>query len=245
VYDPVKDGVAKTVDGVSYVEASPPVHLGELVHCYWDLKSTVDLDADFVLHALPDACVNLLFNQLDPGIAGVTRLQTTYLELHLGTRFHYSGIQLYPGVWHGADDVADHYVGEPYMGELGLAEVGHRAAGLPFDAKVRVFTEFVDRLEAGGTVRPNPMIARILAALDDITSVADMASAAALSPRQLQRLLKADTGFSPHDFLKVLRLQQSFRRDYQLLFTDQSHFTHAFRQATGYPPGRFKKTFDV
>ncbi|MEZ5226647.1 MAG: AraC family transcriptional regulator [Acidimicrobiales bacterium] len=89
------------------------------------------------------------------------------------------------------------------------------------------------------------MTAAILTRLDEITSVADMAAVAALSPRQLQRTLKATTGFAPHDLLKVLRIQQSFRRDYLLLFTDQSHFTHSFRHVTGYTPGRFSKTFDV
>ena len=72
-----------------------------------------------------------------------------------------------------------------------------------------------------------------------------MAEAAALSPRQLQRKLKATTGFSPHDLLKVLRLQNSFRQDYLLSFADQSHFTHSFRDITGYTPGAFMKTFDV
>ena len=91
----------------------------------------------------------------------------------------------------------------------------------------------------------NPVTAAILSNLDVIHSVADMAEVVALSPRQLQRTLKATTGFSPHDLWKVLRLQRSFRQDHLLLFADQSHFTHSFRKLTGYTPGRFKKTFDV
>ena len=50
--------------------------------------------------------------------------------------------------------------------------------------------------------------------VDAIRSVADMAALAELSPRQLQRKLKELTGFAPHDFLKVLRVQQSFRKHY-------------------------------
>ena len=89
------------------------------------------------------------------------------------------------------------------------------------------------------------MTAAVLTNLDEIHSVADMAKLAALSPRQLQRTLKATTGFSPHDLLKVLRLQRSFRQDYLLSFADQSHFTHSFRNMTGHTPGQFNKTFDV
>ena len=89
------------------------------------------------------------------------------------------------------------------------------------------------------------MTAAILTNLDEIHSVSDMAKVAALSPRQLQRVVKTTTGFTPHDLWKVLRVQHSFRKNYLLMFADQAHFTHSFRAVTGYTPGQFKKTFDV
>jgi AraC-like DNA-binding protein len=216
------------------------------VHCFWELRTDTALTDDFTLHAMPDACVNLLFDQRDPCIAGVTQLHTTHTTLDLGRSFHYAGIQLFPGVWRGDPDATvDHYVGEPYAGDLPLVEVSRKAADLDFDGKVLVFHEFVARLLDAGLVAPNPVTAAILTKLDEIQSVGDMARVAALSPRQLQRTLKATTGFSPHDLLKVLRLQRSFRQDYLLSFADQAHFTHSFRQLTGHTPGQFKKTFDV
>lgn len=54
-----------------------------------------------------------------------------------------------------------------------------------------------------------------------IRSVADMAAVAGLSSRQLQRVLKPTTGSSPHDLLKVLRLQRSIRQDLLMSYTDQ------------------------
>ncbi|MGH1488007.1 MAG: helix-turn-helix domain-containing protein [Acidimicrobiales bacterium] len=246
MYDPVKDGVAKTVESVVYNEAQPPAELRQLVHCFWELRTEADLADDFTLHALPDACVNLLFNQLDTSIAGVTQLQTTHTTLDLGRSFHFVGIQLYPGVWRGDPDASvDRYVGEPYEGDLPLVEVGEAAAEFDFEGKATVFVDFVETLLAAGLVAPNPVTAAILKNLDQIQSVADMAEVAALSPRQLQRSLKATTGFTPHDLLKVLRLQHSFRQDYLLSFADQSHFTHSFRRLTGYTPGQFNKIFDV
>jgi AraC-like DNA-binding protein len=86
---------------------------------------------------------------------------------------------------------------------------------------------------------------RILQNLDDMMSVADMAKAAGISARQLQRTLKRTTGFSPHDFLKVLRLQQSLNGEDTWSYADQSHFIHSFRRATGYTPGKYAKKFDV
>lgn len=246
MYDPVKDGVAKTVEGVVYTEVPPPASLGELVHCFWELKSVSDLDEDFTLHAVPDACVNLLFDQHDPRIAGVTQLQTTPTSLDLGRSFHFAGIQLFPGVWRGDPDASvDHYVGDPYEGDLPLVEVGEAAADHDLVGKTTVFSEFVTRLLGDGLVAPNPVTAAILTNLDQIYDVGDMADVAALSPRQLQRSLKATTGFTPHDLWKVLRVQHSFRNDYLLLFSDQSHFTHSFRNLIGYTPGQFEKTFDV
>lgn len=246
MYDPVKDGVPRASESVVYIEVSAPAPLSALVHCFWEMRTEAELADDFTLHAMPDACVNLLFDQLDPSVAGVTQLQTTQTTLNLGRSFHYAGIQFFPGVWRGDPDASvDHYVGEPYEGDLPLVEVGKAAADLDFERKTTVFAEFVESLLDAGLVAPNPVTAAILRNLDDIHSVADMATAAALSPRQLQRVLKTTTGFSPHDLWKVLRVQHSFRRDYLLSFADQSHFTHSFRRLTGYTPGQFGKPFDV
>lgn len=246
MYDPVKDGVDKKVQLVSYTEVTPPSSLTELVHCFWEMKTEADLAEDFVLHALPDACVNVLFDQQDTDIAGVTALHTAHTTLNLGRSFHYVGVQFFPGVWRGAlEGTVDHYVGEPYEGELSLVETSRVLAELEVDAKAPVLTDFVETLKADDMVAPNPVTAAILTNIGDIYSVADMANVAALSPRQLQRNLKASTGFSPHDLLKVLRLQHSFRQDYLLAFADQSHFIHSFRDITGYTPAQFEKIFDV
>ena len=67
----------------------------------------------------------------------------------------------------------------------------------------------------------DPLTTSLLADLDEINSVADMADAIGMSARQLQRVLKRTTGFSPHDLLKILRLQKSFVQDYQESYTDQ------------------------
>lgn len=97
MYDPIKDGIEKTACWVRYTEDKPPASLSSWVHCYWELKTETALADDFCLHAIPDACVNILFNQADPDIAGITALRTTCEVLNLGKSFHYVGIQLLPG----------------------------------------------------------------------------------------------------------------------------------------------------
>jgi AraC-like DNA-binding protein len=246
MYSPIRDGIEKTVQSVHYAEVKPPSDLTELVHCFWELKTDTVLSEDFHLHALPDACVNILFNQADTRIAGITALRTTYEALNLGKTFHYAGIQLLPGVWRGnQDEIADSFVGTPYRGTLPLVKTNRKLARLEFSAKQPVMAELVRHLVEEKVIIENAVTVKILSHIDDIHTVADMATLAGISPRQLQRTLKRTTGFSPHDFLKVLRLQKSFKENYLESYSDQAHYIHSFRKITGYTPARYTQKFDV
>ena len=246
MYDPIKDGVAKTSHSVRYTVDKPPEHMSSWVHAYWELKTEANLDADFLLHAMPDACVNLLFNLRQTEIAGVTALRTQHEVLNLGRSFHYAGIELLPGVWRGnPQEIAHQYVGSAYAGQLPLVAMNKKLAGLDFSAMQPLMTGLVESFIEAHLVASNPMTEKILAKLDLIRSVADMAALVCLSPRQLQRTLKHSTGFAPHDLLKVLRVQQSFRQHYLDLYADQSHYIHSFRKVTGLTPGQYTNTFNV
>jgi AraC-like DNA-binding protein len=246
MYSPVQDGIEKNVRSVRYIEAKPPSHLSAWVHCFWELKTDSVLPEDFCLHALPDACVNILFNQVDTRIAGVTALRTTYEVLNLGTSFHYVGIQFLPGVWQGSRaEIADSYVGTPYLGSLPLIETSQKLAPMDFSAKQPVMSGLVQWLIDEKLVVSNAVTEKILTHIDAVHTVADMAAIAGMSARQLQRTLKQTTGFTPHDLLKVLRLQQSFKQHYSDSYADQSHYIHAFRKITGYTPAKYSAKFDV
>ena len=246
MYDPVQDGIDRSVASVSYQEIKPEGIHAKLVHSFWQLKTDDKLTDDFCLHALPDACVNILLNQQDTQIAGITALRTSYEVLNLGKEFHYVGIQFFPGVWQGnLKDTSDSFVGTPYLGDLPLIDTSNKLTRLDFSAKQAVLSELVSQLIERKLVAVNPVTEKILLNLDEIQSVADMAEMTKISARQLQRTLKCSTGFSPHDFLKVLRLQQSFKQHYLESYADQSHFIHSFRKITGYTPVEYYRKFDV
>ena len=246
MYSPVKDGVEKTVQSVRYVEAKAPSNLSGLVHCYWELKTENALLEDFQLHILPDACVNILFDQKNTEITAITALHLQSKTLNLGKEFHFVGIQLFPGAWQGKhNEILDDLVDQPYSGDLPLVETNKRLVAVEFDEKQLILSEFMENLLREKLVAVNPVIATILSNINAIKTVSDMAAAAGVSTRQLQRLLKRATRFSPHDFLKVIRLQQSFRDNYASHFADQSHFIHSFRKVTGYTPSRYGQKFDV
>ena len=246
MYDPIQDGMAKNVLSVSYKEEKPPTIFSKLVHGFWELKTDIKLPNDFCLHALPDACVNILFNQNDTRIAGVTALRTTYEVLNLGNEFHYVGIQFFPGVWQGNhNETTDSFVGTPYLGDLPLIDTSNKLTQLDFSSKQSVLSELVSQLIERKLIAVNVVTDKILLNLDVINTVADMAAITQISARQLQRTLKISTGFTPHDFLKVLRLQQSFKQHYLESYADQSHFIHSFRKITGYTPAEYYRKFDV
>ncbi|WP_300443271.1 AraC family transcriptional regulator [Zoogloea sp.] len=246
MYFPTPDGFSVHGPAVRYTELPPTDDLSNVVHCFWELRTLATLPEDFLYHALPDACVNLLFNLADTEIAGVTALHTEATTLNLGTSFHYVGVQFYPGVWQGdRNDILDRYVGAPYRGTLPLVQTAQRLASLEFTEMAPALAEQVRWCMTHGYVCVNTAIARILLNLDAIRSVADMAALLEMSPRQLQRMLKRQTGFAPHDLLKVLRVQQAFRKHYLDLYADQAHFIHAFKQAIGYTPVQYRKRFGV
>lgn len=246
MYCPTLDGFSVRGSAVRYTELPPPSDLSEIVHCFWELRTIAQLPEDFHYHVLPDACVNLLFNQFDTEIAGVTALHTVATTLNLGTSFHYVGVQLYPGVWQGdRREIANCYVGTPYQGILPLIQTNRQLVGLAFLDMTPLLAEQVRWCMMRDLVLVNEVPARILSQLDSIRSVATMAAVVGLSPRQLQRTLRRLTGFAPHDLLKVLRLQQSFRKHYLDLYADQAHFNHAFRQAIGFTPVQYRKRFGV
>lgn len=246
MYDPKGNGKDRTVETVQFFEAEPPEHLRGVVHRFLELRTQAPLSDDYRFHALPDACTYIVFDQLDPSVAGVTRLRASSEELNLGRTFHFLNIRLLPGVWQGdRQETSYGLVKNAYAGTLPLVALNHSLIGRDFAAKQSTLSHFIESLVESKLVIANPVTEKIFQHLDNIHSVAEMAAVSGLSPRQLQRVLKKTTGFAPHDFLNVLRLQQSLNGEPSLSYADQSHFIHSFRRATGYTPGKYSRKFDV
>jgi AraC-like DNA-binding protein len=246
MYDPKGNGKEKAVQAVEFVEAEPPSHLRGIVHRFLELNTNGALPEDYRFHALPDACTYAVFDQLNTNIAGISRLRAESEEFNLGKTFHFKNVRFLPGVWQGdLAQVSYGMVDTPYTGDLPLVEVGRALSKLDFADAQSVMSELVEGLVERKLVAPNPVTEKIFQHLDEIHTVADMAEVSGISPRQLQRTLKRTTGFAPHDFLKVLRLQQSLNGNDTWSYADQSHFIHSFRKATGYTPGKYARKFDV
>ncbi|MBL4633714.1 MAG: helix-turn-helix transcriptional regulator [Kofleriaceae bacterium] len=246
MYSPKGNAKEKAVESVEFVEAEPPSHLRGIVHRFLELKTDGVLPNDYRFHALPDACTYLVFDQLHAKVTGVSRLRAVSEEFNLGRAFHFLNIRFLPGVWQGdLEQVAYGMVDTPYSGELPLIDINRALSKKDFVDQLPILSELVEMLIDRKLVAPNSVTEKIFQNLDEIHSVLDMAAFSELSTRQLQRTLKRTTGFTPHDFLKVVRLQQALNGKGTWSYADQSHFIHSFRKATGYTPGKYSRKFDV
>ena len=246
MYDPKGNGKDKAVASVQFDEIEPPENLCGIVHRFLELKTDGVLTDDYCFHALPDACTYLVFDQQHPNITGISRLRAASQEFNLGRSFHFINIRFLPGVWQDTKETISYgMVDTPYTGTLPLIDINRDLSKHAFADQVDTLQNLVEILIAEGMVTSNPITAQIFNRLDEIHNVADMADIAGLSARQLQRKLKQTTGFTPHDFLKILRLQQTLGGGDIDSYADQSHFIHAFRNATGYTPTKYARKFDV
>lgn len=246
MYDPKGNGKVKAVNAVQFVEVEPPSHLRGIVHRFLELKTDGTLPDDYRFHALPDACTYIVFDQLDRTVTGACKLRAESEEFNLGKTFHFVNIRFLPGVWQDSGEpVAHGMLDTPYQGNLPLIDINHDLSKQGFADSQSILSDLVEQLIEENLVAVNPVTEKIFQHLDEIQSVADMAAVSNLSPRQLQRRLKRTTGFAPHDFLKVLRLQQALNGNDTWSYADQSHFIHSFRKATGYTPGKYARKFDV
>ena len=255
-YHPVQPTLEHTgEESVSYQEVIPAWRLQQQIYCYWELKTTQPLAADFVYRVVADGCIDWLVELNQPNDIFVAGLSTEYIEFPLGPSFHYVGVRFLPA---------------------GLTQL------FPFNASL--LTNQFERLDAvlpqasaklAGRFNPKMSLEKIAADLDayfcelvtDLRQPLDPRMQAALeqihrsdgllelnrldigiSPRQLRRLFQQQIGTSPKRFSKILRFQQllqakpsvqSLRTNkifYDLGYYDQAHFVKEFRHHYGLPP---------
>ena len=88
---------------VRYDEIPPQVAHARYVYCLWELKTTQPRAHNFYYTILPDACIDIVFDLDDCSASIMTPCQTAW-RIALGRRFHYVGIRLHPGAYHGDVD---------------------------------------------------------------------------------------------------------------------------------------------
>ncbi len=195
---------------------------------------------------LPDGCMDLLWYDGRLLVAGPdTRAHVTE-----GAQGPWAGVRLYPGTAPAllgvpADALRDRRVD---LTDLWPVTRVRRLA-----ARVHAAPDPVTGLEeaalsrAAETEPPDPLLRRIVAALDAGRPVAATADALGIGARALHRRSLAAFGYGPKTLARVLRLQRALalaRQGTPLAetaartgFADQAHLARDVRDLTGLPPG--------
>ncbi len=224
-----------------YAELPLPPQLTGLVAAVWTVSVEVEVEGDrdwLGYEAVPDGCIELIRRHSGRSVwreeqprCFATGLALAPAKLSFSPDASFTGIKLWPWAWHALGGApcpgfADRWIEIPEGAPLAALLDGDPVANL---------------LAAG--LRPNPLGAAILAS----TSAGEIAAAAKLPHRQLQRIFTRDLGMPPRAYLRLLRFRGAMIEVQQSAvpladaaagqgYADQAHMARDFRSLAGVPP---------
>lgn len=247
MYTPSQPGIPRILqDGVSYQEHRPFSACDSQIFCFWELRTSYELPEDCHYLVLPDACIDLVFDTSGRTADGMMVMTPGLqaLDLNLGRRFSYSGIRLLPGVWRDTRRIVAQSQSFSTLATVCLVHLcSQLAACSHFSEQQALLQTFINRLTDQGTINKTAWMPEFLAQSDQLASVEDLVRMSGYSRRHLQRLCLERTGFSAHDFLKILRFHASITRQSIDAYTDQSHYIREFKRITGKAPVAFRQQY--
>jgi AraC-like DNA-binding protein len=194
---------------------------------------------------LPDGCMDLLWHDGRLLVAG----PDTRAHLTDGTPGRWAGLRFYPGTAPALLGVPAHELRDR---RVDLADLWPAAETRRLTARVNAARDPARGLEeaarsrAAGSEPPDPLLRRIVAALDAGRSVAATADELGVGARRLHRRSLAAFGYGPKTLARVLRLQRALAlaRDGTPLaetaaragYADQAHLARDVRELAGVPP---------
>jgi AraC-like DNA-binding protein len=237
----------------SYRELPAPPALRPYVACLW--VQTISPDGPtYEQPVLPDGCSDLVVVGEEVKVAGpMTEASTAKLEpgsATVGVRFRTGAAPSLLGVSAAELRDQDVAVGDLW-GRAGTRIAGQAAESPDGAARLqRLVDGLVGRLDAAPAV--DPLILRFVELLAERPGrpLPGVASALALSERQLRRRAEDAIGYSPRTLSRILRFQQFLtaarspgdgHRDLARLaaeagYADQAHLTRETHRLTGLPP---------
>jgi AraC-like DNA-binding protein len=253
-------GVLTTpAEGFRLDRTPPAADLAGLVDLHWHVRWDLPPGAAHVQGVLPFPCVNIGHGSDGPFVAGPVSGRD---DRTLQGRGHALGTRIGAGLFAEVGDVPAHALTDR---TLAFAEAfgpdGERLeralAEAPGAEEHRAAVEaFLRRRWRGEDERARLANRICVAVIEDPepgrASVAAVAERHGLTTRALQRLFRDHVGLTPKQVLQRARLHEAVERvaarseapadlAYDLGYADQSHFTNAFKHATGKPPGRYER----
>jgi AraC-like DNA-binding protein len=241
-----------------YHERPPPQLLAPWIECFWWRRSEVETPV-VGGRILPDGRVDLVWSA-EAGLL-VAGPQTQSLLRPFTAPFVVVGARFHPGaappaLGVPASDLTDAHV--PLFaidGKVAAALSGRLAeARTPSECFSAFGTVLVGR--SAGLDRPDPLVRAVAAGLARPRArVDELAGAAWISERQLQRRFRAAVGYGPKTLQRVLRFQRLLSGlatthagsgDLARLaawagYADQAHLTRESRELSGLTPSQLRR----
>jgi AraC-like DNA-binding protein len=195
---------------------------------------------------LPDGCMDLLWNDGRLLVAGPdTRAYVTEGEANA-----WAGVRFCPGTAPGYLGVPAHELRDRRVDLVDLwpaAEVRRLRGRIEAAADPVTALEDVALERAAAAEPPDPLLRRVVTALDSGRPVAATADELGLGARQLQRRCLAAFGYGPKTLARILRLQRALAlarggtaladTAAQAGYADQAHLARDVKELAGRPLG--------
>ncbi|TDO24574.1 helix-turn-helix domain-containing protein [Pedobacter duraquae] len=257
---------------MEFTKIKPHPDLADFIECYWMMYS--DDPIPVVEKIIPDGFTEIIFNYRDvyrSKISGAWQLQSpNLLAGQLRTFFYLQNtgttgsiaIKLKPAALTqifglNMEEYLDKIVDldtfpNPELGEL--KEKIRFLYSIDYSKKKPFVKQVLDEFFSG-VIKPeteNPLRAplELIFSSNGMVPVSEMALAAGVSERQLERLFKKHIGLSPKYYARIIRFNYIFQLIqgkksswaevvYQSGYYDQSHFIRNFKAFTGEDPSSY------
>lgn len=195
---------------------------------------------------LPDGCMDLLWNEGRLLVAG----PDTRPHLTEGRPSAWAGVRFPPGTAPALLGVPAHELRDL---RVALSDLWPAAGVRRMAARVNAADDPAHALEdlalrrAARTPPPDPLLGRLVTALDAGRPVAATADELGVGARQLHRLSLAAFGYGPKTLARILRMRRALalartgvpfaETAARTGYADQAHLSREIRDLTGLPPG--------
>lgn len=258
LYRPVQPTVKQAGQSVSYREFLPDERLANIIYCYWELKTTEELQDSFIYKVVADGCIDIFFQLNKPSENFIMGFCKRYTEFLLDNSFHYIGVRFLPTTF-------------PTLFKVNAKELSNRFERLELvinETSVFITDNFSDKDEFAeikskldnyfiGIIKNtnNYLDSRFQNALNIILKNFGVVNVQAdldigLSHRQLRRYFEYYVGDTAKTFSQVVRFQnilnakpstQSLRQNkifFDHGYYDQAHFIKEFKSFYGVTPSK-------
>jgi AraC-like DNA-binding protein len=238
---------------VGYHESPPPAPLADWVECLW-WRRVDGQDRGEPARILPDGRIDLVWTPAAGTL--VAGPQTRFLSRPFAPPFIAVGARFHPGAGAAVLGVAASELRDAHV-PLGAIDADLASVLGGRLGTARTPSQTLTTLAAALARRckeldpPDPLVRAVVAALKrGRTRVSELAWAAAISERQLERRFHASVGYGPKTLQRVLRFQRVVQalagdpgRDGDLAryaagagYADQAHLTRECRDLSGLTP---------